>query len=392
MLFSGVYVGSPTDLLIDTQDSTLFNSDQVTCKITNPSGTQTKNIVTNLPDGTYKVSFTPFEEGRHTIDICYDNIPVPGSPFTVNVERGSDAKKCSAHGPGLEKGVLNKLNNFVIETKGAGTGGLSLAIEGPSEAKMTCKDNRDGSCNVEYIPTNSGEYEITVRFDDKPIPGSPFKVVVEPDTNEASITAFGPGLDTKTCRSGVPAHFTVDVSKAKPAPVAVQITSDAKPVIQSKINDNGDGTFDVSYVPPNEGTNLQIKVLYDENDIPGSPFSIKVQPSAEPEKVKLYGKTLQEGRIPASLPTDIQIDTSEAGIADLDVHVIGPDGNLRPVTLKDKGSGVYKASFVPEDCGQYKLYAKYGGKDVIKTPVAIQAHPVGQVSHIGRFWISIFTL
>jgi filamin len=26
---------------------------------------------------------------------------------------------------------------------------LSLAIEGPSEAKMNCIDNRDGSCDVE---------------------------------------------------------------------------------------------------------------------------------------------------------------------------------------------------------------------------------------------------
>lgn len=373
-------MGAPTDLLLDTHDSTMINSDHVTCKITNPSGTQTKNIVTNLPDGTYKISFTPFEEGRHTIDIVYDNMPVPGSPFTVNVKRGSDAKKCGAHGPGLDKGILNKLNTFTIETKGAGTGGLSLAIEGPSEAKMTCKDNRDGSCNVEYVPTQTGEYEITVKFDDKPIPGSPFKVFVESDGDEGLVTASGPGLESKTCRSGVPAHFTIDVSKAKPAPVAVQISSDSKPVIQSEINDIGDGTFDVFYVPPNEGANLQIKVLYDEKDIPGSPFPIKVKPSAEPEKVKLYGKTLEEGRIPASLPTDIQIDTSEAGIGDLDLSVIGPDGTLKPITVNDKGKGVYKASFVPDDVGQYKLYAKYGGKDITKSPVAIQAHPIGQVS------------
>lgn len=59
---------------------------------------------------------------------------------------------------------------------GAGNGSLGLAIEGPSEAKMTCKDNRDGSCSVEYTPTESGEYDVSIQFAEKHIPGSPFKV------------------------------------------------------------------------------------------------------------------------------------------------------------------------------------------------------------------------
>ena len=41
---------------------------------------------------------------------------------------------------------------------------------------MTCKDNRDGSCTVEYIPTEAGEYDISIKFAEQPIPGSPFKV------------------------------------------------------------------------------------------------------------------------------------------------------------------------------------------------------------------------
>jgi hypothetical protein len=61
----------------------------------------------------------------------------------------------------------------------AGTGGLGLAIEGPSEAVVSCKDNCDGSCSVEYLPTESGDYDISIKFADKHIPGSPFRVPVE---------------------------------------------------------------------------------------------------------------------------------------------------------------------------------------------------------------------
>lgn len=54
------------------------------------------------------------------------------------------------------------------------TGGLSLAVEGPSKAEITCQDNDDGTCSVSYLPTEPGLYNIVVKFDDEHIMGSPF--------------------------------------------------------------------------------------------------------------------------------------------------------------------------------------------------------------------------
>lgn len=110
---------STTDFTIDTraipqQD----NEGHVTCIITNPSGSKSEKLVVPVVDGMYKVSYTPFEEGKHTIDIFYDKVPVPGSPFVVNVRRGCDAKRCRAFGPGLEHGFVNRPSVFTVETKG----------------------------------------------------------------------------------------------------------------------------------------------------------------------------------------------------------------------------------------------------------------------------------
>lgn len=93
-------------------------SENIGCAIKNPSGGVTEKVITPQSDGTYRVSYEPFEEGKHTIDILYDNIPVPGSPFNVNVKRVSDAGKCRAFGPGLQKGIVNKPNVFTVETRG----------------------------------------------------------------------------------------------------------------------------------------------------------------------------------------------------------------------------------------------------------------------------------
>lgn len=124
------------------------------------------------------MSYTPTEEGDHEVDIRYDGLPLPDSPYPVEAKSGCDPKRVKAYGDGLERGIVDKHNEFTVETRNAGTGGLSLAIEGPSEAVMNCKDNKDGSCTVDYVPKEEGDYDVTVKFADEHIPGSPFTVGV----------------------------------------------------------------------------------------------------------------------------------------------------------------------------------------------------------------------
>ena len=122
------------------------------------------------------MSYTPFEVGDHEIDLKYDGEPLPDSPYPVNVKSGCNPDKVKARGDGLEKGIVDEHNQFIIETRNAGTGGLGLAMEGPNEAIVQCEDNQDGSCTVDYVPTEEGDYDIAIRFGDEHIPGSPFKV------------------------------------------------------------------------------------------------------------------------------------------------------------------------------------------------------------------------
>lgn len=49
---------------------------------------------------------------------------------------------------------------------------------------------------------------------------------------------------------------------------------------------------------------------------------MKVKPRCEPKKVKVSGPALSDKGIPASIPTDIIIDPTNAGIGDLEVRVM----------------------------------------------------------------------
>jgi len=59
-------------------------------------------------------------------------------------------------------------------------GGLSVSIEGPSKAQLTCVDNSDGTCSASYLPTEPGEYKVNVKFAEEHIPGSPFTAKITP--------------------------------------------------------------------------------------------------------------------------------------------------------------------------------------------------------------------
>ena len=58
-----------------------------------------------------------------------------------------------------------------------------FAIEGPSQAKIECEDQNDGSCEVRYWPTEPGEYAIRVTCDEEDIEHSPFMAYIIPDDN-----------------------------------------------------------------------------------------------------------------------------------------------------------------------------------------------------------------
>ncbi len=58
-----------------------------------------------------------------------------------------------------------------------------FSIEGPSQARIECNDNGDGSANVRYWPTIPGEYAVHILCNDEDIPLSPFMAWVESPGN-----------------------------------------------------------------------------------------------------------------------------------------------------------------------------------------------------------------
>ncbi|KAI4827415.1 hypothetical protein KUCAC02_030810 [Chaenocephalus aceratus] len=372
-----IFREATTEFTVDARPLSRQGGDHVKAEVKNPSGALTDCQITDREDGTYSVEYTPFENGVHSVQVFYDDTPVPKSPFRVMVGEGCDPRRVVATGPGLQQALTDKTNNFNIITRGAGIGGLGITVEGPSESKMSCKDNKDGSCSVEYVPYTPGLYDVNITYGGEHIPGSPFKVPVKDVVDSSKVKVSGPGVGSGV-RANIPQSFTVDCRKAGVAPLAVAVSAPkglAEPV---EVTDNGDGTHLVSYTPSVEGP-YSVAVKYAEEDIPRSPFKFRVLPTHDASKVRASGPGLTSG-VPASFPVEFNIDAKDAGQGQLSVLITDQDGKPRQPTIHDNGDGTYLVSYIPHRAGRYTIVIKYGGDDIPASPYRVRATATGDAS------------
>ncbi|KAM6470409.1 filamin-B isoform 2-T2 [Liasis olivaceus] len=373
-----VFREATTDFTVDASPLTKTGGDHIKAQIANPSGASTDCLIKDNADGTYAVEFTPFERGPHTVEVTYDDVPVPNSPFRVDVTEGCHPSRVVAQGTGLQEAFTNKPNPFTVVTRGAGIGGLGITVEGPSESKISCKDNKDGSCSAEYIPYVPGDYDVNITYGGEHVPGSPFKVPVKDVIDPSKVKVAGPGLGTAV-RARIPQVFTVDTSKAGVAPLEVTVAGPrglAEPV---NITDNGDGTHTVAYTPTQEGP-YTIAVKYADEEIPRSPFKLKVLPTYDASKVTASGPGLVSHGIPASIPAEFVVDAKDAGQGLLSVHIADQEGKPKRSDIHDNQDGTYAVTYIPDKTGRYSVGIKYGGDDIPLSPYRIRVSPAGDAS------------
>lgn len=339
-----------------------IDTSKLSCAITDPKGKNIPSKIIAQSNDVFKILYTPFEAGKHTIELCYDNMPVPGSPFSIFAKSGCDPTRCKAFGPGLQGGFMNQKAKFTVSTREAGLGGLSFAIEGPSEAKMSCVDNRDGSCDVEFMPTEPGEYDISIRFAEKHIPGSPFKVQIDGVPHQVatgdyrSVKLYGPAVEKLQVYEGIPASFGINVTDSGAGLIGVEMTSSEGGAVENyEVEERGDGNYLVTFIPPKQNTTITAKVSFAKHNVPGSPFAMKVLPplAIKSENIVMTGdiskKTLQ-----ASVAAKFEVDTKAAGMGEINVVIVNPTGKPTQAKLERTSDGKYSISFVPEELGPYK--------------------------------------
>nr|CAD7457189.1 unnamed protein product [Timema tahoe] len=328
--------------------------------------------------------------GRYVVMVSFAGQEIPRSPFEVSVGPYKETL-IKAYGPGLVGGVVNYPALFTVETNGE-TGALGFSIEGPSQAKIDCHDNGDGSADVRYYPTAPGEYAVHILCDSEDIPKSPYVAQVLPNTDyyPDKVECHGKGLEKDGAMKGKPTEFTVDTRKAGSAPLDVQVLDANSNNVDVKLHPKGDGTFTASYIPK-AGAKHTVQVNYGGVATKNSPYRVYVSEPLNASNVHVFGPGVEKG-VKSNLPTHFNVDCREAGqvltpvvksyFCDIQISLTNEKGIEVPLKIVDNEDGTFTVDYVVQHPGTYFIKVHYGGVKTPQSPISVTVQPHVDVSKI----------
>lgn len=275
----------------------LFLEDVFVVTFTGPSPLEAH--VEQIPDGTHKVTFHPTIAGKYTAHVSLtkpNNVlaPVGGSPFQIDIPAGPVyAQNCKATGKGLETGRVGEEGVFKISAFDKylnpirhGGDRFDVRITGPIAVTVSPFDCGDGSYNANYNITKSGPYKIAVSVNGAQIAASPFSVVLlEGDTHPSKTTLTFATADGKcgiVSSFIIHAHDVYGNERTKggdkfTVSLALQ-NKPTSPKVVGEVKDNGNGTYNVSYMTTTCGAYQGEVVLDGFGHVVGSPFRVNMAP------------------------------------------------------------------------------------------------------------------
>uniref|UniRef100_A0A2A4JA01 Filamin-A n=1 Tax=Heliothis virescens TaxID=7102 RepID=A0A2A4JA01_HELVI len=338
---------------------TVYHIDSRRAEVKMPSGHIDQPQIEDNRDGTVSIKYEPREEGVHELLVKYNGEHVQGSPYKFHVDSISSGY-VTAYGPGLLNGVSGEPSEFTISTKGAGSGGLSMAVEGPSKAEITCHDNKDGTVSVSYLPTAPGEYKISVRFGDKHIKGSPYTAKVTGEGRKRNQISVG------SC-SEVTLPGKINDNDIRTLNASIQAPSGLEePCFLKRLPS---GNIGISFTPREAGQHI-VSVKKMGVHIQNSPFNITVlaQEVGDAKKVKVSGTALKEGKTHSE--NTFSVDTRNAGYGGLSLSIEGP--SKAEIQCADSKDGVLAISYKPTEPGYYIVNLKFADHHVEGSPFTVK--------------------
>uniref|UniRef100_A0A182YJN1 Filamin n=1 Tax=Anopheles stephensi TaxID=30069 RepID=A0A182YJN1_ANOST len=329
-----------------------------------PSGQVDKPVIDDNHDGTVSIRYEPKEEGIHELAVKYNGEHVQGSPFKFHVDSISSGY-VTAYGTGLVHGVTGEPAQFIISTKGAGAGGLQMAVEGPSKADITYHDNKDGTVSVSYLPTAPGEYKISVRFGDKHIKGSPYFAKITGEGRKRNQISVG------SC-SEVTLPGVISDNDLRSLNASIQAPSGLEePCFLKRMPT---GNIGISFTPREIGEHtVSVKRL--GKHIANSPFKVNVceREVGDAKKVLVTGNALKEGK--THQDNVFSIDTRNAGYGGLSLSIEGP--SKAEIQCTDKDDGTLNIAYKPTEPGYYIVNLKFADHHVTGSPFTVKVSGEG---------------
>ncbi|XP_055852874.1 filamin-A isoform X2 [Episyrphus balteatus] len=310
--------------------------------------------------GLYDVTFIPQSSEPHYVNITFNDVPVDGSPFHVDIQQTTQQ---------IQIGSLATID-FPTDDQIA-------EISGPDHKPVAYTITRH---SAEFRTNMIGNY--LIRFIDR-------------DTRQhvatRTLTVFDPSL-VKITEVGEalchrPSSISVSLNDAGQGTLTAMVRCGAAEVPHSIRGPSKSGIWEIVYHPTRVAPH-KITILYNGVPVSLKPLEINVLPPGAGKEISVSGLGLYQARVGKT--TSFAIDTVGRPAREFDVVVSGPGGQALPVRCYQTKGGQLQAEFTINKVGQCVLEVLHQSKPLPGSPftcesfdsskVAIQGVPKGQMA------------
>ena len=115
-------------------------------------------------------------------------------------------------------------------------------------------------------------------------------LIMVPCFDPSKVKCSGPGLERAT--AGEAGQFHVDCSSAGSAELTIEIRSEAGLPAEVHIQDHGDGTHTITYIPLCPGA-YTVTIKYGGQPVPNFPSKLQVEPAVDTSGIQCYGPGIE---------------------------------------------------------------------------------------------------
>ena len=302
----------------------------------------------------YKLTFQPPKKDKYTLEIKWGESPIQGSPLLLDL-RAPIAKGVTIAEPPEGKLKAGQPIKICFDTSNAGRGLMHSTCRGEDVGEINVDVRRRDFTNkfdITFQPPHEDEYVIHVKWSEKSIKGSPFKIDLIP-VNPNKVKASAPKIPTNSDDPIEMEISTKGAGNAKLTATCMGTIGGKIPVTVKKVAPHD---YHLS-VKPSERDILSLSVQYGGKNIPNSPFLVNTLP-VDASKVNVTEPENPEiGQL-----VSYKLDTLHAGVATLTASCVGEKSgpvDVEVTSTKHK----YVASFTPQIADKYTVGIKWGDEN-----------------------------
>ena len=305
----------------------------------------------------YKLTFQPPNKEKYTLEIKWGDEHIQGSPLHLDL-RPPNAKAVTIAEPPAGKLQAGQPIKICFDTSNAGRGEMLSTCKGEDVGDVTVDVKRRDFTNkfdLTFKPPHEDEYVVHVKWSERSIKGSPFKIDLIP-VNPNKVKASTPKIPTNP---DDPIEMDISTKGAGNA----KLTATCMGTIGGKIPVNLKKVAAHDYhlaVKPPERDILSLSVQYAGKHIPNSPFLVNTLP-VDASKVKVT----EPENVEVGQPVSYKLNTLHAGAGSLSASCRGEKTGPVEIKLDKEGTtnNKHTASFTPAVPDVYSVGIQWGSDD-----------------------------